>query len=343
MSTAGLPAVDVLIVTALAEEQTAILEILEGSATGRYLGRDVSTATVNDLRIAVESLRGMGNVGAAFTAATLMAAWRASHLLLVGIAGGFGSAGVRPGDIVVPDQIVGYETARLQAGGRQSRSEVYRPDFDLLTAATSVKPSEWAPPIRAHRPAGASAPRVHVGTILSGEKIIADGAVMDDLLRHWPRAVGVEMESLGSALAAYRSGRRFLMIKGVSDLADEAKDDRWRGYAAEAAARFALAVLRRRPVSSAARPDDRTDLNVPGSTVLEICWRLVEDWRKLARYFEVPLHDMARFDTGDEPMNLWDWLAVRRRLHELPAALTFIGRKDLADTMIRVVGTGDPV
>jgi len=73
--------------------------------------------------------------------------------------------------------------------------------------------------------------------------------------RAWPAAIGVEMEGLGVALAAYRAGGGFLLVKGISDFADGGKDDRWRGYAAETAARFALAALRRRAgTSSRGRP-----------------------------------------------------------------------------------------
>jgi hypothetical protein len=68
--------------------------------------------------------------------------------------------------------------------------------------------------------------------------------------------------------------------------------------------------------------------------MLETCWALVDDWTKLAYYFQIPRHDRAGFPPGEEPMRVWEWLAVRRRLHELPAALVFIGRQELADELL---------
>ena len=88
-------------------------------------------------------------------------------------------------------------------------------------------------------------PRVHVGPVLSGDKVLAENAAVTDLRQHWPKAVGVEMEAVGVALVAYTGGPAFLMIRAASDFADEDKNDDWRRYAAAAAAEFALAVLRR--------------------------------------------------------------------------------------------------
>jgi nucleoside phosphorylase len=234
---------DVAIVTALQEEHVAVVEALACVSDRDDVGRRIVTAEIAGLRVVVESLHGIGNVGAASAASAVMLSWRADYLILVGITGGIGSADVRPGDVVIPDQVVGYESSKLMADGVHRRPEVYRPDFDLLTAARAVQMSEWAPAIRTAPPTPGQRPRVRFGTVLSGEKVVADADTAAGFRRSWPKAVAIEMESYGSALATYRHGGRFLMVKGVSDLADAHKDDRWRAYAAEAAARFTRATL----------------------------------------------------------------------------------------------------
>src|SRR6202008_4183891 len=148
---------------------------------------------------------------------------------------------------------------------------------------------------------------VHFGTVLSGEKVIAGGAALDELRAGWPNAVGVEMKSFGNALAVYRGGGWFLMVKGVSDLADADKDDRWRVPAAQAAARFTLALLRRLAAPAG-------DLAVPGPVRLLVCRRLVGDWQRLAIYFEIPEYERATFARGEGPAGVWDWLAARPRV-----------------------------
>jgi nucleoside phosphorylase len=220
----------------------------------RLVGRDSYLATVGRLRVAAAVLFGMGNVSAAAAARQAIQVWKPDHLLLVGIAGGFrhSTNDLRLGDVLVADQVIGFELARMTPDGTHRKYELYRPDFDLLTAAKSVAGSEWAPNIMAPRPSGPAGgrtkPEAHFGAVLSGEKVFAYGASIDELRQTWPGAVGVEMESLGVALAAYRGGCGFLMVKGVSDFADETKDDRWRTYAAQAAAHFAAAILRREPI-----------------------------------------------------------------------------------------------
>lgn len=211
---------------------------------------------VGPYRVTASCLAGMGNAGAAAGAQQLIDTLHPVAVLLVGIAGGAPWAPhLALGDVLVADTVVGYEPGRHDRDGLHRRPDVHRPDFALLAAAQEVEPGEWAPFIRAERPgASSSPPRSHLGTVLSGEKVIADGPELTRLGSAWPKTVGIEMEGLGVATAAYRTGAAFLLIKAVSDLADADKDDAWQEYAGEAAARFALAVLRREPLTK--RPDD---------------------------------------------------------------------------------------
>ena len=72
-----------------------------------------------------------------------------------------------------------------------------------------------------------------------------------------------------------------------------------------------------------------------GKTKILFCERLGDDWRKLADYFEITSADQARFSKGDEGREIWVWLKNRTRLEEeLPAALSDIGRDDLAQLLL---------
>jgi Phosphorylase superfamily len=161
---------------------------------------------------------------------------------------------MHPGDILLPDQVVGYELAKVTPDGIARRYQVYRPDPELLAGARNIHPAGWAGAISAPRPddsGGRRWPVVHVGPMLTGDKVVADRAALADLSTAWPLAIGIEMESSGVALAAYRSGTGFLMVKAVSDFAGQGKDDSWQHYAAEVAARFMVAVLEDRHGSPA--------------------------------------------------------------------------------------------
>src|SRR5579875_1319885 len=65
---------------------------------------------------------------------------------------------------------------------------------------------------------------------------------------------------------------------------------------------------------------------------------LAESWRDLADYVGIRPHDQYGFTAGPEPRAIWGWLSARDRLGDLPAALTAIGREDLA----RVFRAGTP-
>lgn len=68
----------------------------------------------------------------------------------------------------------------------------------------------------------------------------------------------------------------------------------------------------------------------PGAEQLEVIRRLGGSWTDLAVLVGVPAHESARFPRGDEPRHLWQWLAERDLVADLPTALAMIGREDLA-------------
>ncbi len=72
-----------------------------------------------------------------------------------------------------------------------------------------------------------------------------------------------------------------------------------------------------------------------GPVKIEICNRLINDWRDLADYFKIPLHEQARFERGDESRAIWAWLESHQRLDELADGLRFIGRDELAKLLLQ--------
>lgn len=73
----------------------------------------------------------------------------------------------------------------------------------------------------------------------------------------------------------------------------------------------------------------------PGRVKLSVTQKVVNDWRTLATYLDVPAHDMAGFRQGAEASALWDWLEVRNRLDELEGALRANGFPTLADELVK--------
>lgn len=93
--------------------------------------------------------------------------------------------------------------------------------------------------------------------MITGDKVQAATDALKPYRSDWPKLIGVEMEASGVAAAAWQAPSKpgILMVRGVSDLADAKKGSarvkRWRPYACDVAAAYAMALLRSGPVPSA--------------------------------------------------------------------------------------------
>jgi nucleoside phosphorylase len=96
---------------------------------------------------------------------------------------------------------------------------------------------------------GGDDPRVvvHRGTIASGELVIKNGVLRDQLAKEYG-VLCFEMEAAG-ALADFPC----IVIRGISDYCDSHKNDQWHGYAAAAAAAYARQLFFHMPIDEVKR------------------------------------------------------------------------------------------
>jgi nucleoside phosphorylase len=339
--------VDIVIITALSKEQDAILRHLghtEKIVTRNrvYYKAEISHTRSSDvLSVVVFSLEGMGNVQAGIATTQAITVWNPSQVILAGITAGIKEKDIKwesrwLGDVIIADQILGYELGKISSGATKRRYQVLRPAFQLIEAARALPPEKWAHCAKIGRPDGSSSrvvPKVHYGVVASGEKIVADPSFSEELISHWSQLAGIEMESYGTALAAYQAETvpGMLMIKGICDWADSSKNDEWQEYAADISAAFLVALLRDAPLLIRERPQAarRHKLEYSGKIKLTMSRRIGDNWRDLADYFEIPLHQRSRFKLGREMQDIWEWLELRNKLDGLKDALSFIDRQDL--------------
>jgi nucleoside phosphorylase len=246
--------IDFAILTALPEERRAVINRL-GSSFKRlpstnddihtYYQGTVESIEGNQYNVVVTNQVSMGRVQASTAASSIIRTWKPRYLLLVGIAAGIQEKGVQLGDILLSQHIVDYELQKFTNEGIEHRGYASPGDARLLNAAQNIEDNEWVPFIQISRPIEGQ-PQVHVGSIASGDKVIANKAQLDELRQQYPRLIGIEMEGGGASVAALQTEPRpnFFMIRGVSDFADEQKNDVWRGYACDVAAAFTYALIR---------------------------------------------------------------------------------------------------
>jgi nucleoside phosphorylase len=263
---AGLqPPIDFVIITALEEEREALLRQLPSPRRlppseddirvyfGAQLPVTFSDGSSGAYSVIVLNLLNMGRVEAATATGDAIRRWRPRYVLLVGIAGGVAGQDVALGDVLISDQVVDYELQKITEDGPKVRYSVHRADPRLVGSAQNYRPTDWHERVAAFRPTEGR-PRRVIGPIATGDKIVAVGEVLARYRNHWPKLIGVEMEAGGAASACFQAGRApgFFMVRAASDLADAEKDTagtrRWRTYACEVAAAYAIALLQSGPV-----------------------------------------------------------------------------------------------
>lgn len=242
--------VDVVIVTALEKERDAVLHHLNSpismeSKNGVVYNLENSKTICKVLLLC---LGRMGNVEAAIAVTQAISHWNPAAIILTGIMGGVRSSERSLGDLIVAEQIVGYELGKVRDTGMESRWEVLRPTHRLIKKARDFSPDKCAFRSIIPRPNGSTGrvPTVHFGVVASGEKVIADTSTIPELQRSWGKLIGVDMEGFGVASAVYRSDSdpAMFMVKGICDWADSNKNDDWQAYAADVAAAYVINFLK---------------------------------------------------------------------------------------------------
>lgn len=336
---------DIVIITALNKEKDAILNYVETSEEIKIKSRIYYKATISskdkgsNWNVVILCLSQMGNVEASIATTQAIDEWNPRYIMLVGIAAGIKGDNQFLGDIVVAEQIVGYEPGKLTDKGVKRRYDVLRPANILLQAARNLSLQQWVFSIKSKRPDGSSDrvnPLVHFGVVASGEKVVAVDDLAQELKESWTKLIAIEMESYGMALAAYKADTvpGVLMIKGVCDWADPSKNDTWQEYAADVAATYTIALLKASFVESSTNVQATKEQVVSyGKIKTQVCQRLDDDWQDLANYFDIPLYKRNTFPKGEEPRKIWEWLENRNKLSALKEGLEAIKRHDLANLL----------
>lgn len=221
-----------------------------------YLYRTSPAADCYDAILAKSSDR--SNTPCSELVADLSERFRPEFIVLSGIAGGVSNRdGVSLGDVVIADHVEGYEMRKLSNGHDLTRRiAIDHPSIFLReTIVHRVKfKQKWINKIIANRPIGGE-PKIIIGNIIAGEKILGDGenAYQLKILSEFDKALAVDMESYGLARGVYTArGTRhynlnYLVVRGISDMADDKANDQtrkqWRDYAAATAAAFSMSVV----------------------------------------------------------------------------------------------------
>lgn len=246
-----------------------------GEVQSSQIGREYSCVAAQCLE--------KGNIPAAQLTSDIIARWKPSCLLVVGIAGGVkGKESIALGDVVVHDDLE-YYSSKKQSGGMvlQRKIQLWPPSPALLNVCQGLREKGWYEKITTPRPDGQSksVTKLVRGQILSGEILLGDPSSQElsQLLRDFDKGIAVEMESAGVAHALWEKSSfhtvKFIVIRGISDYCNEDRNQEtrnaWTPYASDAAACAALSLIQNTsdlpllPIPASTLPIRRPQLRSP--------------------------------------------------------------------------------
>ncbi|MFD0524460.1 effector-associated domain 2-containing protein [Paractinoplanes durhamensis] len=277
----------------MAIEYAPVRKVLEGAHDQHMqgdqklycVGSVPSAAPDTPHQVVATQLTRDGTRDAAATVIGLVRSFPSVRTIMVsGIAAGIPDAGLGLGDIVsATEGVVDYSHLRVTGEGTELRRPLGDVSAAVLDADNRLAEHEihghrpWLTTLATlersnvafRRPSGGETTTVHRGAIGSADILLRD-AILRDGLAHRHRIIALEMEASGVATAARLCGREFFVVRAISDLADQKKDDRWHGHAAAASTAYLHALL------GALMPEISTPTRAGGNRNVDGLPRIVE-------------------------------------------------------------------
>jgi nucleoside phosphorylase len=229
-----------VILTALEVETRAVLRHLTGVLEETVKGTVFHVGHFEGWKVAVAEC-GPGNVRASSMVERAIEQFKPQAACFVGIAGGVKDVAV--GDVVVASKVYGYESGREGHDGFWTRPQVLLPAHRFVQRATAIRlKNGWKE--RLNRSLNHREPRIHVGPIAAGEKVIgtARSETARFLRRMYNDTLAVEMEGNGFLDGVeINHPVQGCIVRGISDLLDNKEEADKLGYQ-ELAADVATAV-----------------------------------------------------------------------------------------------------
>ncbi|MDZ7956513.1 MAG: TIR domain-containing protein [Aulosira sp. DedQUE10] len=247
--------IDFAIITAIEVERQAVCKALGLTDENRvkketrvYWQGRLNFKDGEFYEIVVAQSLDMANVDAALLTSDTIHHWHPESMLMVAIAGA-ASEEEKSGDLILGSNIYYYQRGKETPGGNKPEPYMYPSDATLWSRIISLP--KWTARISVKRPDGTKErPKIFQGVIASGERVIADAAVRDEIKSGQRKIRAIEMEGYGFSKAAWQSYNRVrhLVIRAICDSADPNKNDEWHLYAASVAAEFTKHFLSDRPL-----------------------------------------------------------------------------------------------
>ncbi len=233
------------IVSAMPEELAALDAALHTTRTEVLAGRSLRFGRLADEEV-VLTLCGIGKVAAATTTALLLDRFNVRALLFTGVAGGL-APGVNVGDVVVGRHFLQHD---MDASPLFPRWEVpltgrshFAADAAWAERLAGATARVLAAPHAGLAALGISAPRLHQGLIVSGDRFVSSASECAALRADLPEALAVEMEGAAIAQVCADFARPFAVLRTISDRADDQAHVDFPRFLREVAAQYSRDIV----------------------------------------------------------------------------------------------------
>lgn len=219
------------IIAAMPEELKLLVENLEMAEKHQRLGHVYYTGRIKHHEVVlVES--GIGKVMSAMSVAVLVNDFEVTAVINTGSAGAVAS-GLEIGDVVVADRLVYHDVDVTAFGydyGQMARQPLYYEASRYLVEEMKAVLEKTQQTSR-------------VGLIATGDSFIAGQDKVDQIKKHFPDVLAVEMEGAAIAQAAHSLGLPFMVIRAMSDTASHDANITFDEFILEAGKRSAETLI----------------------------------------------------------------------------------------------------
>lgn len=218
------------IIGAMEEEVTLLRDKIENRQTLNIAGCEIYTGTLNGTEVALLK-SGIGKVAAAMGATLLLEHCKPDVIINTGSAGGLAPT-LKVGDIVVSED-VRYHDADVTAFGYEYGQlpgcpAGFKADEKLIAAAEACIQQLDLHAVR--------------GLVVSGDAFINGAENLAKIRLHFPNAIAVEMEATAVAHVCHNFGVPFVVVRAISDVADQQSHLSFDEFLAVAAKQSSLMV-----------------------------------------------------------------------------------------------------
>jgi len=238
---------------AMTEEVDALASAMHVDRTSTVGGRDYLEGSLATCPTVLTFSR-WGKVASASTVTTLLDRFNVDAIVFVGVAGGI-QPQIRVGDVVIGSSLAQHD---MDARPLFPRGEV--PLLGVTEFASSPDLVELArlachefmsqlggdtQLVASLRELGILSPQLHSGLIVSGDSFIADAAHASRVRGVFSQALCVEMEGAAVAQVCFERRCPFVVVRVVSDNADETAHVDFSKFVSTVATRYSSGIVMR--------------------------------------------------------------------------------------------------